>query len=289
MAIRIGHASLSEAGSVNGVKGDSTKKEVCTRTWYKKPWDYMAIHPDATVREKHAAAVEAACNNDNIGYGQSDRNTLYNEAKAVGYDLAKINNKCNCDCSALMNLAAVISGAKGVTYGSNGWTTSTMKSKLKAAGYKIIEDATILASSAYCVRGAVYVKAGSHTVCGLDNGSKYKTTLEKAGANATTATSTKTESTTVKMESTTTKSATTTNEKNCTVTLKILKKGSKNDNVKALQILLNGLGYSCGKSGADGDFGSDTLKAVKAYQNAKCPPADGEVGSETWSKLLGVK
>ena len=287
MAVRIGHASLSETGTVNGVKGDSTKKEVCTRNWYKKPWDYMAIHPDATIREKHAAAVEAACNNNNIGYGQSDRNTLYKEAKAVGYDLAKITNKCNCDCSALQNLAALVSGAKGVTYGSNGWTTSTMKSKLKAAGYKIIEDATILESSAYCVRGAIYVKAGSHTVCGLDNGSKYKTTLSKAGANATTVT--KTESATVKMEYTTTKTTTTTNEKNCTVTLKTLKKGSKNDNVKALQILLNGRGYSCGKSGADGDFGSDTLKAVKAYQNDKCPPADGVVGPETWSKLLGVK
>ena len=282
MAVRIGHASISEQGSINGVKGDSTKKEVCTRDWYKKPWDYMAIHPDANVREKHAAAVEAACDNDNIGYGQGDRNTAYKEAKAVGYDIAKITNKCNCDCSALQNLAAVASGAKGVSYGSNGWTTSTMKSALKAAGYKIIEDATILGSSAYCVRGAMYVKAGSHTICGLDNGASYKKTLECAGV--TTTGNTKTETTTVKMESTST-----VKEKTCTVALKTLREGSENANVKALQQLLIANDYSCGKCGADGEFGADTLTAVKKYQKANGLIVDGVVGTATWSKLLGLK
>ena len=120
MGIRIGHASISENGGVNGAKGDSTGKEVCVRGWYSKPWDFMAIHPEAAVREKHAAAVEAACANDNIGYGQGDRNTLNALAKAVGYNLAAVG-KCNCDCSSLQNVAAVASGAAGVSYGGNGW------------------------------------------------------------------------------------------------------------------------------------------------------------------------
>ena len=180
MSVFIGHASISEKGSVNGAKGDSTKREVCIRTWYNKPWDFMAVHPDGVVREKHAVAVEKACENDNIGYGQGDRNTLNTLAKAVGYDLSKVG-KCNCDCSSLMNVAAMASGAAGVTYGTNGWTTANMKSKLKAAGYKIITDAACLANAEYCVRGAIYVKAGSHTVCGLTNGSKALKTLEKAG------------------------------------------------------------------------------------------------------------
>lgn len=179
MAIRVGHASASEKGTVNGTKGDQTGGEVCTRAWYSKPWDFMAVHPDESVRERHAQAVEAACANDNIGYGQSDRNTLNPLAKAVGYDLSKVG-KCNCDCSSLQNVAAVASGS-GATYGSNGWTTSTMKSALQKLGYKIITDATYLTSSSYCVRGAVYVKISSHTVCGLDNGANYKKTLEKAG------------------------------------------------------------------------------------------------------------
>ena len=143
----------------------------------------MAVHPDAAVREKHAEAVEAACANNNIGYGQNDRNTLNTLAKAVGYDLSKVG-KCNCDCSSLQNVAAVASGAPGAVYGSNGWTTATMKTALQKLGYKIITDHTYLASAAYCVRGAVYVKASSHTVCGLDNGADYKKTLEKAGITA---------------------------------------------------------------------------------------------------------
>ena len=291
MAVRIGHASLSENKTVNGTKGDSTKKEVCTRSWYNGTWDFMAIHPDAAVRNKHVAAIEAACANDNIGYGQSDRNTLNSEAAKVGYDLSKVANKCNCDCSALQNLAAKISGAKGVTYGSNGWTTRNMKSNLKAAGYVIIEDKTYLTSSTYCVKGAIYVRAGYHTVCGLDNGSNYKKTLAKAGL---TETSTpKQETTEVKMESATTKPTTTTKPtktiKTCTVKLNQLEKGVEDDSVKALQILLIGYGRSCGKCGADGDFGSDTLKAVKAYQKASGLEDDGIVGPATWSKLLGSK
>lgn len=178
--VRIGHASISERGTVNGAKGDQTGKEVCVREWYSKPWDFVAIHPEAVVREKHAKAVEAACKNDNIGYGQGDRNTLNTMAKAVNYDLAKVG-KCNCDCSSLQNVAAVASGATGVTYGSNGWTTSNMKAALKKAGYKIITERAYLESAAYCVRGAIYVKATSHTVCGLDNGRSYRATLDKAG------------------------------------------------------------------------------------------------------------
>lgn len=180
MGIRIGHASISETGSINGAKGDSTGKEVCVREWYSKQWDFMAIHPEAAVREKHAKAVEAACANDNIGYGQGDRNTLNALAKAVGYNLAAVG-KCNCDCSSLQNVAAVASGAAGVSYGSNGWVTSTMKAALKAAGYKIITKRQYLDSDAYCVRGAIYVKASSHTVCGLDNGTEYQKTLAEAG------------------------------------------------------------------------------------------------------------
>lgn len=181
MSVKIGHARASEKGTINGAKGDSTGREVETRLFYDGDWDFVAIHPDEAVREKHAKAVEAACANNKIGYGQSDRNTLNTQAKAVKYDIAKIRKACNCDCSSLQNVAAMASGAKKVTYASNGWTTSTMKSKLKAAGYVIIEDDTYLKSCAYCVRGAIYVKAGDHTICALGNGSKRTKMLQVAG------------------------------------------------------------------------------------------------------------
>lgn len=78
-------------------------------------------------------------------------------------------------------------------------------------------------------------------------------------------------------------------EEACKVNLKVLRKGSEGADVKALQTLLIGYGYSCGSYGADGDFGSATDKAVKAYQKANGLDVDGIVGPATWGKLLGVK
>lgn len=72
------------------------------------------------------------------------------------------------------------------------------------------------------------------------------------------------------------------------VRLPRLEKGSKVNAVKALQILLIGHDCSCGKHGADGDFGGDTLAAVKKFQISAGLNADGIVGPKTWEKLLGA-
>lgn len=75
-----------------------------------------------------------------------------------------------------------------------------------------------------------------------------------------------------------------TEDKTVTVTAKLLKNGSTGSAVKKLQILLNGLGYSCGT--VDGDFGARTLAAVKAFQKANSLTQDGVVGANTWGKLV---
>lgn len=72
----------------------------------------------------------------------------------------------------------------------------------------------------------------------------------------------------------------------------ILSKGSEGNEVKELQENLIKLGYSCGDAGADGDFGSATDSAVRAFQKANGLDVDGEVGSATKAKikaLLGQK
>ena len=67
-----------------------------------------------------------------------------------------------------------------------------------------------------------------------------------------------------------------------------LYKGCKGKSVRALQILLIGNDYSCGKCGADGSFGSATKEAVVKYQNQNGLEDDGVVGPKTWAKLLGL-
>ena len=71
-----------------------------------------------------------------------------------------------------------------------------------------------------------------------------------------------------------------------TMKLKTLRSGDNGEQVKALQILLMGRGYSLPKYGADGDYGDETVKAVKALQKDKNIKQDGIAGQETFSKLL---
>lgn len=66
-----------------------------------------------------------------------------------------------------------------------------------------------------------------------------------------------------------------------------LRKGNKGAVVKAMQMQLLVLGYKLPKYGADGDFGSETEAAVKAFQKAKGLVVDGIVGPKTNEKLFG--
>lgn len=73
------------------------------------------------------------------------------------------------------------------------------------------------------------------------------------------------------------------------VALPILRKGSKGEAVKTLQRLLNALGFTDATEKAlvvDGSFGTATLYALKAYQNAKKLEVDGVCGAATWGALL---
>ena len=66
----------------------------------------------------------------------------------------------------------------------------------------------------------------------------------------------------------------------------LLKNGNRGELVKQCQTMLNQKGYSPG--GADGIFGSNTEKAVKALQGAAGLTVDGKVGKNTWTALVGT-
>ena len=61
--------------------------------------------------------------------------------------------------------------------------------------------------------------------------------------------------------------------------------GDTGADVKALQEALISLGFSCGKWGADGEFGKATKSAVVAFQTANNLVADGIVGPKTVAAL----
>jgi cell wall-associated NlpC family hydrolase len=66
---------------------------------------------------------------------------------------------------------------------------------------------------------------------------------------------------------------------------RILKWGIKGKDVEALQTALNAQGFNAGK--VDGDFGDDTEKAVRRFQQKAGLTVDGEVWTETWKALGG--
>ena len=71
-----------------------------------------------------------------------------------------------------------------------------------------------------------------------------------------------------------------------TKTYATIKKGSTGAIVVDMQRKLLAKGYKLPKYGVDGDFGSETLAAVKAFQKDNGLTVDGIVGPATWEKLL---
>jgi LysM repeat protein len=180
MTIKIGHASLSEDKSTGwdgkAQAGDQTKKEVCTRKWYDGNWDYVLRAKDSKVAEKMAKTCEAGCTNDLIGYDQSQRLTLNDQAKKVGYDLSKIKTACECDCSAFMCVCALSAGINV----EPSLRTATMKQGFDRTGaFNILTDKKYLTSDKYLKRGDILVRAGVHTVMALEDGSEVKKEVVK--------------------------------------------------------------------------------------------------------------
>lgn len=65
-----------------------------------------------------------------------------------------------------------------------------------------------------------------------------------------------------------------------------LRWGSDSNYVKECQQDLISNGFDVGECGADGKYGSDTKKAVQAFQRKNNLTADGICGPKTWCKLL---
>ncbi|MEO6861305.1 MAG: peptidoglycan-binding domain-containing protein [Microcoleus sp.] len=67
---------------------------------------------------------------------------------------------------------------------------------------------------------------------------------------------------------------------------RILKYGSRGEDVRKLQKLLNARGLCPEPIALDGVFGPTTLHAVKKFQRQADIPVDGIVGGKTWDRLF---
>lgn len=108
MTVYIVAARISENGTITGNQGDQTGREVCKQTLSSSgTWTRVLRPPrNAQIIVKQALAAAA---NDNIGYDQYQRTTLYTAARAVNFDLSRVG-KCECDCSSLVAVLCIAAG-----------------------------------------------------------------------------------------------------------------------------------------------------------------------------------
>ena len=254
----ISNSGSDERGKSSGGKaGDQTGKEWKLISWYSSPWFCVLRYPDTKVADLIADMARKAALNDNIGYDQNQRTTFWRELEKVGYEPDKIVTPCEADCSA--GVTAIIKGAGYRTYKHalmelpETLYTGNLRQYLVNAGFQCLTDSKYLTSDAYLLPGDVLLHDNKHTAINLDRGSK-------AGGGST-----------------------------VDIPMTVLRKGSKDPEVKTLQRLLNAMGYrdENGKElVVDQSFGKKVEYCVKSFQSKNGLEADGVVGRATWTKVL---
>lgn len=180
MTVKIGHASIDENNTAKGGNaGDQTLKEVCTRSWYNKPWTSVIRPKDSTVAEKIAKAMEQACANDKIGYDQNQRTTLFTQAKAVNWDLSKITTACECDCSSLV---AVCVNAAGIAVSKDIYTGNEKTTLANTGAFTVLTDYKYISKSDNLKRGDILLGSG-HTAIVLTDGDGVSAPANSSTAN----------------------------------------------------------------------------------------------------------
>lgn len=177
MAVRIGHASIDENNKATGGNaGDQTNKEVCIRNWYlhNKGWVVLRCN-DETKRKKIAEAMEKACANNQIGYDQNQRDTLFNNVKDFGFDPSKTTKNVETDCSALVRVCIAYAYGKDVV--GNIRTISEPSLLVKSGLFTKYTSDKYCKSSDYLLRGDILcTPVSGHTVVVLDDGAPSVTT-----------------------------------------------------------------------------------------------------------------
>ena len=173
--VKLGSSSKDEKGQYRGGQaGDQTGAEVYIQNWYNGGWTKVLRPKSAILAEKIAVACEKACNNNNIGYDQYERNSLYREALKVGMDFSKITMPCECDCSSLVSTCCIAAGLPENIFfaGNNMRTTYNLTAACEATGqFYILGSTNYTQSKDYLQRGDLLLSDG-HVVIVLSNGDK---------------------------------------------------------------------------------------------------------------------
>ena len=256
----ISNSGGDEKGGARGGKaGDQTGNEWVLKYWYNRPWDCVLRYPDPVVGQRIAELGCEAALNDKIGYDQNERYTYWQLLQKAGYHPSKITTACEADCSA-----GVIANVKAVGYlmninklkDLNATYTGNMRDCFKAAGFQVLTDSKYTKATTYLLPGDILLNDVHHTATNITVGFGIKNdTVEvKTGTIA-------------------------------DVNNGVLQINSKGALVVEMQKMLITCGYDCGPDGADGDFGLNTLKALRQFQTDAQLAVDGVYGPKSKAAL----
>lgn len=97
-------ASIGTNGKVTGdISGDQTGKEVKISDYYNFGQKWVIRFRSKKRGRKAGEATKMLARNNNIGYNQSNRKSLYIQCELINWDIDRIYQikPCDCDCSLL--------------------------------------------------------------------------------------------------------------------------------------------------------------------------------------------
>lgn len=158
----LGHAYCDENGGASGGKaGNQSGRELRFQEWYlrSKGWTHVFRAKDKEVALKIAKAMTDAVKNQKIGYDQSQRTTLYDEAVKKKFDLSKIKKACETDCSALVSVCV---NAAGIEVSKDMYTGNEAKVLKATKQFEDLTDAKYLTTAENLIVGDILLGEG-HT------------------------------------------------------------------------------------------------------------------------------
>lgn len=174
--MKLVHASISENNNAgwdgNAKAGDQTGKEVCTSSWYNKPWNIMLRCPDKSISQKASITAVKLANSNLVGYDQSERNSLYQALKKYNFDVdayIKSGEKTETDCSAFI-YAVYACFIPAMRSDDNAPVTFTMRELYNKWGF-VVHTGTGYLSGNNLINGDILVNENSHTAMVTDDNS----------------------------------------------------------------------------------------------------------------------
>lgn len=159
-----------------GQAGDQTRREYRVREWYDFDYTYVLRLPDRERALELAKLARAAAENDNIGYDQWERETIWRELVRAGYDPAHVSRPCEADCSsstvAMLKCLGFRTGDVALQALPMSLYTGDMRPALVAAGLEQHTARRYMDSGDYLLAGDICLHERNHVNIVITDGAK---------------------------------------------------------------------------------------------------------------------